>query len=376
MIRNSHFSTKINTLFQCNFDKYYAKVQSDENLIKSRELHGLLENYNKLSVGIKDIEKELSNKNVQDIELSNLMKDEKVELSSKQTELTEQILNEIYEYEQSKDVDKINDSTSVLFEISAGVGGKEAMLFANELFEMYYNYFNYKNWDLTDVEIDEQGGYLRHYQANIAGRNVYGHLNFEAGVHRVQRVPETESKGRVHTSTVSVACIPITDESVINVIDKDLKIQTMRASGAGGQHVNKTESAIRITHIPTNISVECQEDRSQVKNREIAIRKLQKILTDRFYKETFDKVSKTRKSQVGQSNRNEKIRTYNFNQDRVTDHRLSSQNSNQNDKEDTHYNLESFFQSPSRLDEFITSLKKVEKERSLLELFNSLDNVK
>lgn len=221
VIRNSHYSSQINSLFQCNFDKYYKKVQTDENLIKSRELHGLLEHYNQLSVGIKDIDKELMSKIVQDIELSNLMKEEKIELSSKQTELTEQILNEIYEYEQSKEVDKINDSTSVLFEISAGVGGKEAMLFANELFSMYYNYFNYKNWDLTDVEIDEQNGYLRHYQANIAGRNVYGHLNFEAGVHRVQRVPETESKGRVHTSTVSVACIPITDDSVINVIGKN-----------------------------------------------------------------------------------------------------------------------------------------------------------
>lgn len=221
VLRKSHFSSKINTIFQCNFDKYYSKVQKDENLNKSRELHGLLENYNQLSVGIKDIERELINQNLQDIELSNLMKEEKIELSTKQTELTEQILNEIYEYEQSKDVDKINDSTSVLFEISAGVGGKEAMLFANELFAMYYKYFNYKNWDLNDVEIDEQGGYLRHYQANIAGRNVYGHLNFEAGVHRVQRVPETESKGRVHTSTVSVACIPITDDSVINVIGKN-----------------------------------------------------------------------------------------------------------------------------------------------------------
>lgn len=158
------------------------------------------------------------------------------------------------------------------------------------------------------------------------------------------------------------------------MIDKDLKIQTKTATGAGGQHVNKTESAIRISHVPTGIVVECQEDRSQIRNREIAMRKLQKILTDRYINELFEKNSKTRKSQVGQANRNEKIRTFNFNQDRVTDHRLSTLNIASTEKEDTLYDLKGFFNNPVRLDGFIGVLQRVEKERELLEIFNKLDN--
>lgn len=155
-----------------------------------------------------------------------------------------------------------------------------------------------------------------------------------------------------------------------------MKIQTKTATGAGGQHVNKTESAIRITHVPSGVTVECQEDRSQIKNREIALRKLRKILTDRYITETFERISKTRKSQVGQANRNEKIRTYNFNQDRVTDHRLSTLNISPNEKEDTLFDLPGFFSSPERLDGFINSLQKLEKERMLFEIFNELDNKK
>lgn len=155
-----------------------------------------------------------------------------------------------------------------------------------------------------------------------------------------------------------------------------MRIQTKTASGAGGQHVNKTESAIRITHVPSGVIVECQEDRSQLKNRETAMKRLRKILTDRHLKEAFEKSSKTRKSQVGHANRNEKIRTFNFNQDRVTDHRLSSLNVASNEKEDTLYNLDVFFASPERLNGFINTLQKVEKERELLEIFNELDNNK
>lgn len=160
------------------------------------------------------------------------------------------------------------------------------------------------------------------------------------------------------------------------ITEKDLKIQTKTATGPGGQHVNKTESAIRITHVPSGVIVECQEDRSQVKNREIAMRKLRKILTDRYISETFERISKTRKSQVGQANRNEKIRTYNFNQDRVTDHRLSSLNIAASEKEDTLFDLPGFFSSPHRLDQFIQSLQRVERERELLEIFTELDQKK
>lgn len=155
-----------------------------------------------------------------------------------------------------------------------------------------------------------------------------------------------------------------------------MKIQTKTASGPGGQAVNKTECAIRITHVPSGVSVECQEDRLQSKNREIAMSRLRQILNDRHISETFEKNSKTRKSQVGQANRNEKIRTYNFAQDRVTDHRLSSLNIAASEKEDTLYDLEGFFGKPERLDGFIRSLQRVEKERELLEIFNELENNK
>jgi peptide chain release factor 1 len=153
-----------------------------------------------------------------------------------------------------------------------------------------------------------------------------------------------------------------------------LKIQTKTATGAGGQHVNKTESAIRITHVPSGVIVECQEDRSQIKNREIAMGRLRKILTERYINEAFEKVSKTRKSQVGQANRNEKIRTYNFGQDRVTDHRLSTLNVPQAEKNDSQFDLPSFFTNPERLDGFIRILQRVEKEKELLEIMQELNN--
>lgn len=153
-----------------------------------------------------------------------------------------------------------------------------------------------------------------------------------------------------------------------------MKFQTKTATGAGGQHVNKTESAVRLTHVPSGVTVECQEDRSQIKNREIAVQRLRKILTERHISETFEKVSKTRKSQVGQANRNEKIRTYNFGQDRVTDHRLSALNVSSIEKNDSQFDLPSFFTNPERLDVFIKNLQRVEKERELLDIFTELEN--
>lgn len=155
-------------------------------------------------------------------------------------------------------------------------------------------------------------------------------------------------------------------------IERDLKIQTKTATGAGGQHVNKTESAIRMTHIPTGVTVECQEDRSQVKNREIAIKKLRKILVDKYIQETSERICKTRRNQIGSANRNEKIRTYNFNQDRVTDHRLSALGAGFDEKVDTLYGLESVFENPTRLDIFIDCLKKIERQQTISRIFTNL----
>lgn len=220
MYRRTFYSYQINSLFINNFDKYYNKVKSETQGkdTDSRHLIKLLDDFNNLSSGLKDVEKEISDKSQTDSELKSLMKAEFRELKQQQELLTTQILSDIYSYEQSKDNDRIADSSSVIFEISAGVGGKEAMLFANELCMMYINYFLHKRWNIQDVESDEQNGYLRHYNAKIEGINVWSNLKYEAGVHRVQRVPETEARGRVHTSTVSIACIPITDDSVIEVI--------------------------------------------------------------------------------------------------------------------------------------------------------------
>lgn len=371
--RRSYFSSRINSLFLDNFDKYTAKIKTDENSHENKTICKLLEDFATLTDSIKDVEKELANKQ-SDNEMLSLMKEEKVELEAKQNELLANVLNEIHNYETSRDEERIPDSSSVLFEVSAGVGGKEAMLFANELCNMYINYFNFKRWEMSDVESDEQGGQLRHFQARIDGRGVWGFMRFEAGVHRVQRVPETETRGRVHTSTVSIAAIPTSDDVAVEINEKDLRIQTKTATGAGGQHVNKTESAIRITHVPTGIIVECQEDRSQIRNRETAMQRLRKILTDRHNSETFEKTSQTRKSQVGRANRNEKIRTFNYHQDRVTDHRLSTLNISPSEKEDTLYGIEGFLGAAKRLDDFIKSLQRVEKEQELFDILNELNN--
>lgn len=215
--RRSYYSSRINNLFLENVNKYSSKLQTDEISHRTKHITKLLGEFNELSGSIQDVDKELTSDSHSDSELLSLMKEEKGEMETKRSELITRILNEIHSYEQSKENERIPDSSSVLFEVSAGVGGKEAMLFANELCLMYNNFFNHKNWDVLDVESDEQGGYMRHYQAKIEGRDVWGFMRFEAGVHRVQRIPETESRGRVHTSTVSLACIPIIYDSGVEI---------------------------------------------------------------------------------------------------------------------------------------------------------------
>lgn len=242
-----------------------------------------------------------------------------------------------------KDPDEDNN---VIMEIRAGAGGDEAALFGTELMKMYRHYADGKRWKVEEINMNftELGG-AKELVFMIAGKGAWGNLKFESGVHRVQRVPETESQGRIHTSTVTVAVLPEAADVEVNINEGDLKIDTYRSGGAGGQHVNKTESAIRITHIPTGIVVECQDERSQIKNREKAMKVLRSRLYEHYRSQAEKEYGDARRAQIGTGDRSERIRTYNFPQGRVTDHRIGL----------TLYTLDRFMLGD--MDEMISALK-------------------
>ncbi|XP_015357844.1 peptide chain release factor 1-like, mitochondrial isoform X1 [Marmota marmota marmota] len=253
------------------------------------------------------------------------------------------------------------DESDLILEVTAGVGGQEAMLFTSEMFDMYQQYAAFKRWHFETLEYfpSEIGG-LRHASASIGGSEAYKHMKFEGGVHRVQRVPKTEKQGRIHTSTMTVAILPQPTEINLVINPKDLRIDTKRASGAGGQHVNTTDSAVRIVHLPTGVVSECQQERSQLKNREMAMKKLRAKLYNMHLEEETSKRYSARKIQVGTKGRSEKIRTYNFPQNRVTDHRINK----------SLHGLETFMQGDYLLDELIQSLKDYADYEYLLEIIS------
>lgn len=247
-----------------------------------------------------------------------------------------------------------NDNKSIIMEIRAGTGGEEAALFASDLFRMYSRYAEIKGWKIELVDINDTGiGGIKEVIFSINGEGIYGELKFESGVHRVQRVPATEGSGRVHTSAASVVVLPEVEDVQVDINPNDLKIDIFRSGGAGGQNVNKVETAVRITHLPSGIVVQCQDERSQLKNRQKAMKVLRARLFDIKMKEQASEVSAQRKSMVKSGDRSDKIRTYNFPQNRVTDHRIGL----------TLYNLSEIING--NLSELIEQLKLADRTEKL-----------
>jgi len=339
-----------------------------ENLLSQPDITSNQENYIKLSKEYSDLSpivkafKDYEQSDSSLDEAKQLVKDGDPEIREMAEieieDLTASILvleTEIKRLLLPKDPD---DSKDVFLEVRAGAGGDEAALFAGDLFRMYSRLSERNNWNMDVVSIREgdHGGY-KELVTRIEGNDVYKQLKFEAGVHRVQRVPATESQGRVHTSACSVAVLPEMDEiDEINIDKNDLRVDTFRASGAGGQHVNKTDSAVRLTHIPTGIVVECQDGRSQHKNKEKALSLLQSKLLDAEREKKDTEQAENRKVMVGSGDRSEKIRTYNFPQNRITDHRI----------EMSVHNLPAFLDGD--MEEMISSLLEENQARALADL--------
>lgn len=286
--------------------------------------------------------------NSDDADFKQLLQEELAQLEKKKPALEQQLKILLLPVD-------LNDTKNVIIEIRGGAGGDEAALFAADLLRMYTMYAEAKKWKTEILDLNEIGiGGIKEVVFSITGQGAYSRFKYESGVHRVQRVPETESQGRIHTSTVTVAVLPEAEEVDVEINMNDVQIDTYRSSGAGGQHVNKTDSAIRLTHIPTGIVVACQDERSQHKNREKAF----KILRSKLYEiaqETQDKeIAESRKSQVGTGDRSERIRTYNFPQGRVTDHRIGL----------TLYKIEAVMNGD--LDELMDALITEDQARKLL----------
>ena len=332
------------------------------NDIDSNELIKLNRDYSELRPIVEKIQ-EYNNLQKDILNLDELVKDNDLEISKiAETELIEK-KNQIKDLEQEllkllipKDE---NDSKNSILEIRAGTGGDEASLFASDLLNMYQRYADLNSWNFDILSISETGlKGVKEAICNISGLNVFSKLKFESGVHRVQRVPTTESSGRVHTSAATVAVLPEAEEVDIEVLDKDLRIDVFRSSGPGGQSVNTTDSAVRITHLPTGIVVSQQDEKSQHKNKAKALKILRARLLDNQIQEKNKQRSEQRKNQVGSGDRSERIRTYNFPQGRVSDHRINL----------TLYNLSEILEG--NIDELINPLMAEEESTKLANMKN------
>ena len=313
------------------------------------ELEPIVEKYREYKKVQKEFEdsKEMSNDSSLDKELRDLAEVEMLEAKEKLPTIEEEI--KILLIPKDKDDDK-----DIICEIRAGAGGDEAALFAGTLFRMYSMYAERKHWKLEILNENETGlGGYKEISFMITGKGVYSRLKFESGVHRVQRVPDTESSGRIHTSTATVAVLPVVEDVEIEINPSDIKMEVFRSSGAGGQHINKTSSAVRLIHEPTGIVVECQTERSQFQNKDNAMRMLKTKLYDIEKQKKDSEVRNARKSQVGSGDRSEKIRTYNYPQGRITDHRIGL----------SIYQMEDFLNG--NLDEMIDNLIAADRAEKL-----------
>ncbi len=341
-----------------------SELQKQEVISNPDLLRNLSREYSKLKT-ILEISEQLNRKKEELNEFEELIIETEddvekhqieMEISTLKTEISE-LENRLLDAVVPPDPD---DSKNAIMEIRAGTGGEEAALFAMDLFKMYLRYAESRKWkvNVTDLHETELGG-IREVTLLIEGKGVYGDLKYESGVHRVQRVPITESGGRIHTSSASVVVMPEAPELEIEIKPEDLKIETFRAGGPGGQYVNVTDSAVRITHIPTGITVSCQDERSQHKNKQKALRILKARLRDKLERDRMEQESQLRRSYIGTGDRSEKIRTYNFPQNRLTDHRIGL----------TLYSLDRILEG--KLHPVIEALKRSEKLKRLEEIFKT-----